>query len=198
MNYVFKYRKYSEALYVALKDDAFYIAMEKSISNGSPKEAMIRYLDYSLAESVKYGELVIPGSNVFGASAWAKPLDENVNRDKLEQKMIFIESYMGLESLETYNSIINFMSDNAAPLIDAEAWYLSIIGIAPQFQGQGLGASLLKTVLHKSDELGVSTYLETFTPRNMKFYNRMGYETVESFYEPTAGSDYWIMERKVA
>ena len=48
MNYEFKYRKYAEALYDALQYNAFYITMEKSIIIGSSKEAMIRYMDYSI------------------------------------------------------------------------------------------------------------------------------------------------------
>ena len=198
MNYEFKYRKSSEALYDALKDDAFYITMEESINNGSSREAMIRYLDYSLIEAEIYGEIFIPGNYNLGASAWAKPLDEDKEREKKEQKCEFIKVYMGSESLRTYNSIVSFMSEKAKLLIDENSWYLSIIGIAPEFQGQGLGASLLEQVLHETDQIGLSTYLETFTPRNMKFYNRMGYETIDSFFEPTTGSNYWIMNRKNA
>ena len=60
MNYAFKYRRYAEALYDALKDNPFYKTMEKSIDNGSAKEAMIRYLDYSIIEGEQYGKIFIP------------------------------------------------------------------------------------------------------------------------------------------
>ena len=48
---------------------------------------------------------------------------------------------------------------------------LSIIGILPEFQGQGFGGGLVGPVLNRADQSGVPTYLETFTPRNITFYN---------------------------
>ena len=91
-------------------------------------------------------------------------------------------------------SAIDFTS-KAASLIDEAAWYLSILGIIPEFQGQGLGVGLVKNILERTDQLGILTYLETFTQRNIKFYNRLGYKTIESFHEPKTDARYWLMLR---
>jgi hypothetical protein len=61
--------------------------MEKSIENGSSKEAMIRYLDYSIIEGEQYGELYIPESHDYGLSIWARPLNENLNRTSCSGKL---------------------------------------------------------------------------------------------------------------
>ena len=64
-----------------------------------------------------------------------------------------------------------------------------------QSQGQGMGGPLIEKGLQTTDTLKVPTFLETFTPRNMTFYNRLGYTAAASFYEPTAKAEYWIMTR---
>ncbi len=152
-------------------------------------------MDYSIVEGKQYGELFFPESHDYGVSVWLKPLSKNLEHEKNKNKKRFLENYMGIESLETYNSIIDFMSGKSDPLVDERAWYLSIIGILPEFQGQGLGIGLVESILQKADEIGVSTYLETFTPRNLTFYNRLGYQAIECFHEPATDASYWIMVR---
>ena len=197
MNYEFKYRKYAEALYLALKDDPFYQTMERSTDIGSSKEAMIRYMDYSISEGEKYGEIFIPENHDYGVSVWARPLNKDVAEEKNNNKKTFLRCYLGTRSLETYNSIVNFMAEKAASQIDKESWYLSIIGILPDFQGKGLGAGLVKNILDRTDRLNIPTYLETFTPKTIAFYSRLGYKTLASFHEPTADAKYWLMIRDI-
>lgn len=196
MKYNFRYRILAETLYDALLEDAFYIAMEKSVVNGSPKEAMLRYLDYSIIESEQYGEVVASGNHSYGISVWTKPLEQDQEIVKNNSKQEFLRTYMGESSLGTYNSIVEFMSQKASSLMPASAWYLSIIGILPQYQGKGLGIELVKKILEQTDFRGIPTYLETFTPKNLSFYKRLGYEQIECIHEPTTGSDYWIMMRE--
>ena len=197
MKYEFKFRQYAEALYRALKHDAFYVTMEKSIDNGSAAEAMIRYMDYSIIEGEQYGELFIPEKHDYGVSVWAKPLHEKREKEKHRQKETFLKQHIGKGSLVTYKSIINFMSEKAISFIDERSWYLSIIGILPDFQGQGLGIGLVKNILERTDKLGIPTYLETFTPRNITFYHRLGYKAVKYFHEPTVDAEYWLMIRDI-
>ena len=150
MTYEFKYRVYAEALYDALQDNALYMTME---------------------ESVDSGKIVIPESHEFGVSVWAKPINEKLEKEKNKQKKIFISDHMGQGSLETYDSIVKFMWEKAIPLIDENSWYLSIIGILPEFQGRGFGAGLVVNILGKTDQLRIPTYVETFTSKNITFYN---------------------------
>ena len=195
MDYEFKYRKYAEALYAALANDAFYRTMEKSVYFGSSKEAMLRYLDYSIIESEAYGKLFVPESQDYGISVWSRPLNQYLAKEKSKRKKAFLTNHMGRKSLEIYTAITKFMSKKSDPFIDHNAWYLSILGVLPAFQGQGLGAGLVETALETTDGLGVPTYLETFTPRTIKFYNRLGYDAVTSFHEPTTRAEYWLMIR---
>ncbi len=57
-------------------------------------------------------------------------------------------------------------------------WYLSVLGVAPACQGQGLGSALLKPVLEKADATNMPCYLEAVTEKNVAFYQKRGFEVV--------------------
>lgn len=61
---------------------------------------------------------------------------------------------------------------------DANCWYLPIIGVDSAYQGQGIGAALMKHTLHHIDGLGGSAYLESSNPRNLSLYQRHGFEVM--------------------
>ena len=195
MTYRFRYRRYAEALYDALQEDAFYLTMEKSVPGDGSKEAMVRYMDYSMAEAERYGELFVPETHDYGVSVWSRPLGQKRQHEKQERKKTFLEDHMGQESVTTYEAIVDFMAERSNALVKGDSWYLSIVGIQPEFQGQGLGAGLVKAMLARTDTLGVATYLETFSSRNMSFYHRLGYRALEGIDEPTTGARYWLMSR---
>lgn len=198
MNYQFKYQEMSQALYEALKDDPFYIAIERSIDDREhATHKMLKYFDYSIYESQKYGEILIPEGNAYGVSVWTKPVTDDAEAKRAKEKKAFLLLELGENALDTYNKIVDFMSDKAKPLICSKAWYLSIVGILPKHQGKGYGSNLITPVLSQTDQLDVPTYLETFTPRTKKFYRQLGYSEIGTFFEPTTQAEYSIMTRGV-
>jgi ribosomal protein S18 acetylase RimI-like enzyme len=57
-------------------------------------------------------------------------------------------------------------------------WYLSMIGVDPSRQGQGLGSALLKAGLTRCDADGLPAYLESSSPKNVPLYERHGFEVI--------------------
>ena len=57
-------------------------------------------------------------------------------------------------------------------------WYLSMIGVDPSRQGQGLGSALLKAGLQRCDADGLPAYLESSSPKNVPLYERHGFEVI--------------------
>ena len=196
--YHFEYRNLAESLYAALTEDAFYIAMENSVC--APKkmrrEAMLRYYDYSLREARTYGALHAFKGKAIGASIWSLPVSPRVSKTIADQKKTFLQTQMGAASLDAYTQITACMAQQTTTVIPPDSWYLSIIGIAPAFQGQGIGETLIRPVLERTDALGCATFLETFTPRNMHFYARLGCRETGCFDEAGTGAPYWVMVRQ--
>ena len=196
MDYQFSYRFLAETLYQALTEDAFYITMEKSVVEGSGREAMIRYMDYSMVEAARYGKLLISNDRKSGAAIWSQPLTEESEVQKNRNKREFISRHMGSTSLECYDAMVASMAEKSLPHVDPQAWYLSIIGIHPRHQSKGLGIGLIEPVLLQTDRQQRPTFLETFTPRSIPFYKRLGYQAVDRIHEPTSRADYWLMIRE--
>ncbi|WP_372366680.1 GNAT family N-acetyltransferase [Candidatus Uabimicrobium sp. HlEnr_7] len=193
----FTYRKHAESLYYSLCSNSYFQILEESVDVGNQKEAVIRYMDFSMVEAKKYGELYLPENEYYGASTWGKPLGKELEIQKNDERKQFILGQMGKKSWEIYKSISGFMDDKSQQLLDKKSWYLSIVGVHPQFQGQGLGVNLVKSILQKTDSLGIATYLETFTSRNISFYKRLNYQIAGCFREPITNLEYQLMIRKV-
>jgi GNAT superfamily N-acetyltransferase len=195
--YIYTYRKLAERLYNALIPDPFYYTLENQVDGNSAarKEAMLRYFDYSMIESENYGCLFIPSEHNHGASVWSKPVSNVIEQEMKIKKKKFLLDYLGQEAFDCYVAITEFMQEQVVDMVPSVSWYLSIVGLNPAFQNKGLGSGLINPILEKSDEQNVSTYLETFTPRNMKFYKRLGFTSIGSCKEPVTNSEYWIMLR---
>jgi GNAT superfamily N-acetyltransferase len=194
--YTFSYKDLATSLYDALLTDPFYIRLLQSVADSHEnQQALIKYMDYSIVEAARYGRLFIPQEHKYGVSIWSKPLDADADQLKYQQKKDFLKAELGDATLDAYMQMTAFMGAQTAALIPTHSWYLSIVGIKPRFQGKGLGPALLYPVLDETDKLQVPTYLETFTPRNISFYNRIGYETAATFIEPLTNSPYWILVR---
>lgn len=79
---------------------------------------------------------------------------------------------------------------------DEPVWYLKLLGVDPEGQGQGIGSTLLRESLRELDEDGLPAYLETGTERNVRFYERFGFEVRKAEVQLAPGSTpHWTMIR---
>ena len=75
-------------------------------------------------------------------------------------------------------------------------WYLGVLGVAPERQGQGLGTRLMQPVLERADREGLPVTLETGQPRNLPIYRRHGFEVLRELPPPEPGGPpVWTMRR---
>ncbi|WP_020667962.1 GNAT family N-acetyltransferase [Amycolatopsis nigrescens] len=74
-------------------------------------------------------------------------------------------------------------------------WFLGTVGVAPESQGKGLGRAVIEPGLAAADAAGVSAYLETSEPGNVRFYQRLGFEVTAEVALPGDGPVTWSMRR---
>ena len=182
----------ASALAESLIDDAFYWAISDLAAR---KATLQKYFVYSLEEAQRTGRCVLASDPALGATAWILPRFPEVVAAESASKKAALTSILGPRGLQNYFRIVQFMSPLAAQVIPAGAWYLSIIGIHPSAQGRGLGAQLLAGTLREASSAGVPCFLETFSPRNLSFYERLGFRSVAAHLEPTTSHQYTIMLR---
>jgi ribosomal protein S18 acetylase RimI-like enzyme len=58
-------------------------------------------------------------------------------------------------------------------------WHLGPVGVLPSHQGKGIGTALLNRFCKEVDASLAPAYLETDTDKNVRFYERFGFQVVE-------------------
>lgn len=72
-------------------------------------------------------------------------------------------------------------------------WHLKEIGIAPDFQGKGIGSKMMKFYCDIIDRDSIEAFHETDRPENVPFYERFGFRVVGE--ETVNGAKNWYMLR---
>jgi GNAT superfamily N-acetyltransferase len=187
----------SASAVAALEDDPFYRSICAPYHSDTVRRRAVlaKYFDYSIQEGRELGRCIHLADEARGVAVWLLPQSPELESQAAERKRTFLQTALNAEGCANYYRIIKFMSTKSATLIDDAAWYLSIVAVAPAAQGQGLGRNLLEPTIAEADRAGVTCYLETFSPRNLSFYQRLGFAIAAQFTEPTTGAEYTVMVR---
>lgn len=183
------------SLACALLDDPFY----RSITIGCGDDAaarvacLTRYFRLSIEEGYQIGHVETVGDD--GAAIWTLPGDEAILAAARTRKLARFADLLGTEGFSNYRRIVRSMEANLPDAIDPSAWYLSILGVAPQRRGGGLGTRLLMPSLAEADATRVPCFLETFNPSSLPLYERLGFQPSRPIVEPLTGAPYWVMVR---
>lgn len=186
-----------DALTDALHPDPFYAALTPEATNDPAtwREQLHAYFAYAVDEARAYGIVEWIRENHAGAALWLLPQAPGIAEKLQQTKNAALEKILTPRGFENYIAILNAMALHAERAAPRDAWYLSILGIAPELQGQGLGKQLLAPTLALADAQNAACYLETFNARTLRFYKRAGFRVVAQHAEHITQSDYWIMVR---
>jgi ribosomal protein S18 acetylase RimI-like enzyme len=181
----------------ALENDPFY----RSICAGDVRDivrriALTHYFAYAIEEGRNLGRVIHLDDPTRGVAVWLLPQLPNVRSRAAQNKRLFLEATLGAVGCANYYRIVNFVTAKAANVVDDDAWYLSIVAVDPASQGRGFGRKLLAPTLAEADRVAATCYLETFSPRNFSFYERLGFVTAAQFAEPAGGFDCALMVRQ--
>jgi len=74
-----------------------------------------------------------------------------------------------------------------------EHWHVGPVGVEPGFQGRGIGGMVMRSLCACFDDEGRVGWLETDKERNVRFYQALGFEVVET--TTILGVPTWFMRR---
>ncbi|NDY56088.1 GNAT family N-acetyltransferase [Desulfovibrio sulfodismutans] len=183
------------SLATALGDDPFYrsLVVDDEDDAGTRLAVLARYFEQSIREGRDIGQ--VRQADDDGCAVWITSRDTERVRAAREKKLAALGRLLGPVGFANYRSMTANMERQLPPLIAESAWYLSIMGVARARQGQGLGGRLLASTLAEADSHGVMCYLETFNPRSVPFYARLGFATAKEAVEPLTRAGYQVMVR---
>jgi len=180
----------------ALEHDPFYRAICVGQRDDAHRMAVLaRYFDYSIQEGREIGRRAHLDDPTLGVAVWLLPQNNEIQSRAATRKRAFLMNTLSTEGFDNYYGMIDSMSAKSRDVVESTAWYLSIVAVAPAAQGRGLGCKLLEPTLIEADCERVTCYLETFSLRNLSFYERVGFATIARFTEPVTGADYALMVR---
>lgn len=112
-----------------------------------------------------------------GVALWAKPGDPKPSAmQQLKDLPTFLRSF-GRQlprAMRAFGS-----AERRRP--DDDHWFLEIIGVRPDRQGQGVGSGLLRAALTEIDSAGLPAFLVTSNPSNLPFYEKLGFAVGEEY-----------------
>ncbi len=143
------------------------------------------------------GEVWTMEGSLDGVAIWLPPGGVDIQSDLAEQAGITsLPSILGVEPVDRKRNVFDYLDMLHRRDVQGPHWYLTIIGIEPNRQRQGVGSALLQPVLSRADAEGLPCYLETLNATNIPFYARHGFKIVVEDVEPKSGLRFWTFQRE--
>jgi len=179
----------------AFSDDPLFNALFGGNKNQSrlfqaAYEAPIKYC-------LKYGSVYSISEKLEGVAAWvsgeyaAMPLWRMLFSGALRSGM-----KVGLKIGKRIMPILMPLEeDRKRNMAGRQHIYLQVVGVAREFQGRGIGGTLLRALIVESERAGRPIYLETETESNVGMYEKLGFELVKKVMLPVVDLPAWEMIR---
>ncbi len=138
-----------------------------------------RFFRFFVDEYFSLGHVyLVRGASNAGGAMWAPP-DRDILHDeaRLAELITLVQTEIG----EDPTPRLMELARAAEYRPTSPHFYLGILGVAPASQGAGIGGDLVTPMLANCDEAGIVAHLESSNPRNIGFYERLGFETVDEY-----------------
>jgi GNAT superfamily N-acetyltransferase len=154
------------------------------------------FLRAVVRDALPYGEVWAATDNgaVVGTAGWLPEGAYPPSRWRAAR--LLTPTFTSLLTPRTLRDGLHFLTETEKLHPKEPHWYLAVIGIEPDRQGEGLGGELLNVVLDRLDTTGVAGYLETSTVGNVAWYRRHGFDTQHQIRPAAAGPPIWTMWRE--
>lgn len=145
----------------------------------------------------RFGHVLTTAGRMLGHAVWLPPGETSLSEERMGA-MGFDQApaRMGEDALKRFGEFMALMSMHHEEIVPTPHWYLMILGVEPERQGQGIGSALIAPTLARADAAGLPCYLETAKERNLVFYRRHGFEVRHEENIPGGGPKVWMMVRQ--
>ncbi len=163
------------------------------------KKIALYFVSFAIFSGIRYGEIYATSPNLEGVAIWLPSGNYPVTIWKLVRSVplsvIFGFGRYGGGRMRQLGEYVDAVHQRLAPF---GHWFLQVIGVDPQFQGKGYAGKLLKPMLARIDEEGLSCYLETLDEHNVALYEHFNFTVIEKSTIPGTNLTNWAMLREKA
>lgn len=154
-------------------------------------ERGVRLLAVDFEMALPY-ELSLTTEGVHGGAFWLPP-ERHFTPIQLMLTFARIVQILGIDRTTPARLRGLRRAERAAPT--RPYYYLSVLAVAPRFQGQGIGSALLAPMLERCDAERMPAYLETDTEINVQFYRKHGFDVRDVLHIADPDVRLWTMWR---
>ena len=127
-------------------------------------------------------DLEVAGDPIQGVASWFGP-----DRHGPSPEAMGVNGFgdvlgaSGPEATQRLLAMVGELDRQHGLLTSGQHFRLEFFGVEPSRQGTGVGVALIEHGHRRADELRVPCYLETFTQKNVRFYQHRGYQLVAEY-----------------
>ena len=131
-----------------------------------------------------------------GALICLKPGETEITPERAEQSgLTSLPEKIGEEAFTRFFTALAYAEEIHKADVPEPHWYTMVLGVDPARQGEGYGRALLEPIFERTRSEGVPIYLETAQPKNVTFYERLGFRVLRHVIEPFSGLPLWTFRR---
>jgi ribosomal protein S18 acetylase RimI-like enzyme len=131
-----------------------------------------------------------------GIAAWEPPKHSRPNLLQLLPLVLALPFQIGWRNTRRISMAFSKAEELRNRNMSQPHWYLIVLGVLSNYQGQGIGGRLLEPVLKQADLEGYPCYLETSTEGAVRFYQRHGFEVIATERLLENAPLLWMMKRE--
>ena len=135
--------------------------------------------------------VVLTTSDRAGAALWLGP---GTQRLSLGEQLRLLPGMVRLVGVRRLRAAMRSLAEIDRRVPVEPHWHLSVLGVAPERRGRGIGSALLAPMLERCDRELLPAYLETANAANLPLYERHGF-AVRDRVELRDGLRLWTMLR---
>jgi ribosomal protein S18 acetylase RimI-like enzyme len=188
------YPRACEVLALAFQEDPLWRAILKDDLDKFPL-----VFGVPLKESLKYGVVLASSPNLEGIAAWLPSQYIKLGFFRLLMSgTLWSAMKLGSKIGKLIQEVSDIIIKDREDIMEGIYLYLYVIGVAPDYQGNGIGTRLINSMIdHLPPEIPI--YLETETERNVRLYERLGFKVLKKVMIPILQLPMWEMlhDRKI-
>lgn len=144
----------------------------------------------------KYNHIYTTLDDLKGVAAWTPPGKPEMNTWQILSMLFALPGKCGWHRLGRWLPILSTLHQRHQVEMTEPHWILSFLGVAPTYQGQGIGSLLLQPVLEQADRESLPCYLFTSTEQAVCFYQKHGFVVLWQGELSDGSPCAWTMKRE--
>lgn len=151
------------------------------------KDKLPHFFKSMVHKGLQQGEVYATSADMAGVTVWLPPgIPGGLSGAYQVDKAAY-------ERFSYYGSCVYGVRQKYAP---ADHWFLELIGVVPEAQGNGYASRLLRPMLERADRENLPCYLDTEVEKNVTLYEHFGFRVLDDTVVPETDVRSWGMLRE--